>query len=292
MAPKLGPDGLPDFNQTYEEGASGATTSKTDIWNLPDDLAGKVLVTDYGHQRYNIPQGQRSHLDVGDQQYQTENSRTPVQAPKIELDANGVPTGPYALPISMHASDPASYLKLQQMLFAAGFYGSKAATSMRWGGDVAGTMDAWTQLLRETIQQQSLGHNVTWQDVLANTVKSTKEAGGIPGESKQKPTLINSFTDPAQVAFQAQTAAQSVLGRDLSDSEVQHFVSEFRAAETKFNSEQNAIRADTEGKTLTQTQPDLQARADQYVKEHHGTELAANNMADYVSALEQMLNAG
>lgn len=279
MAPKT-PDGLPDFDE-ISGAATSSSTAKTDIWNIPDDLRGKTLITDYGYKYDGGTNGRLAPEDVAYKQQASLGSRAILGVdPQTK-----VPGGPYALPISMYGENPKGYLELQRALFAAGYFGSKSSKSIAWGADTASTMEAWTALLRDTVQQQSLGQNVTWQDMLDRALKSTK-AGGTATE---KPPLVLDYTDPEQVAGVVQRAAQASLGRNLSGEEIEHFVSEFRAAETTYAKDRYAASTDVKGGTHTMSQPSLEGRADAYVQEGHGTEIAGNNMADYVRAIEQML---
>lgn len=282
------PDGgIPNFDDISSGAASAGTTAKTDIWSIPGDLAGKQIYTSYPS---SVNQQTKRHLEGADQDI-LQASGT-LQGEKFGIDPNtSTPNNTYALPISMFGDNPADYVLLQRQLYAAGYFGAKALTSMRWGGDVAGTMEAWTALLRDTVQQQTLGRHVTWQDVLKQTIETTKKAGGVPGSGAQKPASVFSYTDPAAIAAQAQQAAQAVLGHNLSDDEIKHFVSEFHAAELKYSEEQNAVRLDTTGGSYNVTQPDLSSQAQEFVEEGHGTEAAGNRMSDYVSALEQMVGS-
>lgn len=286
----LTPDGLPDLDKisgTATATASGST-AKTDIWNLPGDLNGKTIITQYGQR---VPKGLSQRLDPHDVEQQQTSQQVTLGVEKDPNDPTGpgIPSGPYALPINMYSTNPKGYLQLQQALFAAGYFGSKSAATVRWGADTSSTMDAWTQLLRDTIQQQSLGHNVTWEDVLKNSAANAKSAQS--GTTPQNPT-VTQFTDPQTVKAQVQQASQASLGRNLSDKELEVFVSEFHAAQEKFGqqtAEINAAQTAGTGGHFDATQPELTGEADQYVKDTFGTEIAGNNLSDYVRALESMV---
>jgi hypothetical protein len=201
MAPPISPpspDGIPNLADIAAKAAATASgsTAKTDIWNLPSDLDGKSITTKYGSR---VSPGLARHLEPGDvaQQESSQTEQLGIQKDPNNPNGPGIPTGPYALPINMYSTNPKGYLDLQRALFAAGYFGSKSQTSINWGSDTAATMEAWTNLLRDTIQQQSLGHNVTWQDVL--TSSATNAASAAKGSTLSKP-IVNQYTDPAQVA--------------------------------------------------------------------------------------------
>lgn len=80
-----------------------------------------------------------------------------------------------------------------------------------------------------------------------------------------------------------------MLGRNLGDEEITHFVSEFRAAEQAFARRQYAAQTDTTGGTYELTRPSLGGQAQEFVEGGHPAEAGGNRMADYVAAIEQLV---
>lgn len=194
-------------------------------------------------------------------------------------------------PITLYGSDPKAYLALQQALFAGGFYGSTPVGSIPWGTDPQGaTYDAWKKVLVAAQQAQDSGINVTPDQILQQGIKEHTAAKA--AEPVPKNPLAIQLTDPSQIASSAQSAAQAVLGRNLSDEEVMHFISEYHAAETTYSKQAYETNNDQTGGTHVLTQPSLSGTIDTELHQKHGTEIAGNNLSDYVRALEQMVGGG
>jgi hypothetical protein len=267
------PDGLPDFDRI---GAGSTTTSsaKRDIFGTTEEDAARVLI---------VRQGKRGGGFQGKYNLDPYDRPGAAQPTPNTPPAESTYGDQLRYPVEEFAKDPKGYLDLQRRLFAAGFYGSKDPASIPWGQDVAGTIDAWRKVLELSLQSAETGNPLTPEEVLRRGAAAGK-AGGAPPKS-----LIIDYTDPEQVAGVVQRAAQASLGRNLSDEEIQHFVSEFRVAETDYAKARYKGETDTTGGTFEVSRPDLGDRANDFVEQGHETEIGGNRMADYVSALERML---
>jgi len=246
------------------------TSAVTDVWGLDPDTAGSAITVDYGSRS-------PKRLDPYDTRI-ADASRAPSQSTYADLMAN---------PMSLYQSDPKAFLTLQQAMFAAGFYGTTDPKSVQWGQYTDQTVSAWRKVLQSTLQAQSAGYNLTPEEILRRGISGAKAAGA--GAGTGKPPKVIDYTDPAAIAGAVQSAAKTALGRNLSDAEVKHFVSEFRAAQTTAGDRAYAAQTAAPGTTVAAGQPDLSSRAEQYVKERHGTEIQGNEMADYVGVLESLL---
>lgn len=261
------PDGGWNPDQAYGQATSTTGSGQTDIWNLPTKLAGQNIIVDYGH---HVAKGLARHL------------------PGEDVAANTAPPSSGSLedlmgqPIKLFSSAPKDYLALQRALFQAGYYGSTPYGSIAWGSYTNQTVDAWRQLLVHTAQAQSQGINATPNDILHQSANNRVSTPKSPGP------LIVQHGDPKVVAGFLQQAAQSSLGRNLSDQEVAHFISEYRTAETAYYEKaQQATNAPAGRFDLTKPSPEADAQS--YVAEQHPTEAAGNDMGDYVRQLESML---
>jgi len=274
MPPPRTPDGLPDLDAAAA-GATDTSTAKTDIWDL-GDLAKRVLVVSRGSKGRGTGTASNK-LDPYDREY-AESGSGPSSASAADLIKQ---------PISLYSSDPAAYLALQRALYAGGFFGSTDAKNIPWGQYTDATLAAWRRVLTATAQAQDAGQSLTPEDILRRGVEGYQAVGEEP---KKKPALVIDYTDPEAVASTLQQAAQNSLGRNLSDDEIKHFVSEFRAAESAYQTKvYNAQTSEKSGVRVEADRPSLEAQAQQEVKEGRGTEIAANDMADYVRVIEQLL---
>lgn len=273
MAPPVPkPDGG-EWDDT--KAAAGATTSGSAAKTLFDlgDLDPKSpLIIDYGRPASKLPR-----------QLPQEDRDRAARAPSL-----GLPEDLLKNPVKLFATDKKAYIGLQRAMFAAGFYGSASAESIRFGADLTATQKAWLGVLTATAQAQAAGHELTPDDVISQSIEG-RAAGETPGEAD--PEIIQ-LSDPRLIAGTAQKAAQSALGRNLDDGEIKSFIAHFQAEQSAYSKKRFAASQAKDGGSLTLTEPDLGAAATAAVEEGHGTEIAANNMADYIGVLERMLGGG
>jgi hypothetical protein len=188
------------------------------------------------------------------------------------------------------SQDPAQkqqFYEWQQKLYAAGFYGSAKPTDVAWGTWDLATGAALKSAFSAAVQVAASGAPVTFDEYLTGLGQAKTAAQSGIGTGP----LVVQHEDPKAVAGMLQQAAQASLGRDLSDAEVEHFISEYKAAEDAYYKGRK-VATDATGGRVDVTQPNLQAQAESFVQGGHGTEAAGNNMADYVKALESMLGGG
>jgi hypothetical protein len=273
------PDGLWPDQETpagYESSTTSSQKSLFDTGNLDMDPTTGGLTVDYGS---HPATGITKHLPAGDVAYAEAHGRSPT----IAL----TPDDFEALlqrPIALFSKDKKKFLQFQQMLFMAGFYGSASAESVHFGSPTPATQMAWLHLLEATQMAQKSGRNVTPDELLEQAVTGAKAAAG----TRPAPPLILEHADPKDVAGMLQRAAQDALGRDLSDAEVAHFISSYRAQEDAFSRSRYTAQNATTG-TFNVTAPDLESQAKSFVKSGHQAEATQQTDADYIGALEQMI---
>lgn len=188
-------------------------------------------------------------------------------------------------PITLFSQNKDAYVSLQQMLFQGGWFGAASKESIRFGASIAATQQAWLHLLEATQMAQTAGQDVTPDNILDQSVTEANKNQIGQGPS---PLLIQ-HEDPKAIAAALQQAAQSTLGRDLSDAEVEHFISEYKAAEDAYGRQRQTANDATSGQRVDLTAPDLAGEAKQFVNEGHAGEADQQQGADYVGALEQMI---
>lgn len=250
--------------------ASSGSASKG-IWDL-GDLDPKTPITiDYGNPYSRMPK-----------QLPAEDRDQASRAPSI-----GLPADLLKQPIRLFAQNKDGYLILQHALFDGGFYGTASSTSIAFGAGIDATLTAWRRALTATAQAQSAGLNLTPEDVIRQAAEDRRKAAG------KAPTgpLIVEHEDPHALAGMLQQAAQAALGHDLSDQEVEHFISEYKSAEDAYYKQRLVASNATAGR-VDLTRPDPSAQAKSFVQGEHGTEAAGDNLANYVGALEGMLKGG
>lgn len=249
--------------------ASGSGSARKSIWDLAELENVTAIMVERGRSRQDLPR----QLDP----YDREQAITPPTLSK--------PEDQLKLPVKYFSKDPKAYREFQRGLFEAGYYGSKSWESIA-GAALDETLTAWGKVLVATAQAQATGEPLTPADIIQRAIEGRRSA------LKDKPAepVIRQHEDPHAVAGIIQQAAQASLGRNLSQAEVEHFVSEYRAAEDAYY--RTAEHAAVTPGVSDLTKPDLQSRAEDFVTAGHGTEAAANDMSDYVGALENLLGGG
>jgi hypothetical protein len=258
-------------------GDSSSSSPRTGLWDLSGlDPKSPIFARVGG--RFSGT----SHLEGADRAIAEKSAVTPI---------TGSVADAVKYPIDQYTKDPAGYLKLQQAMFAAGFYGSTPASSIPWGSDPQGsTYDAWKKVLIATQQANAVGLDITPTDLLDDAVKRHQAATA--GAQIPKPGLVIQQSDPAALRGLVQQAAQEALGRNLSTEEVNSFVDSFHRQEAAYSKKAYAAQQDNTGSTFQLTQPDANAQAKEFVEGGHPQEAGGQDLASYVGVLQQLLNGG
>lgn len=184
------------------------------------------------------------------------------------------------------ASDPqGQFQSLQLELYQAGFYtgAGKPLPGSYTGVDKRALTNAlkdYTDIVKSDPNNPNL---LTFSEYLGTAARAAKifggGGGGGGGGGYTRAPL--SLTDPAELRQTLQQAAGSALGRQLSKSELAHFVSAFHGAEKG--------AYDRAGAGHTYTNPNPSGRAIEYVDNHHQGEEQGRLSATYMDALNSLL---
>lgn len=118
-------------------------------------------------------------------------------------------------------------LALQQNLVDVGLLDSKSFTPGVWDTRSA---SAFTKLLA-----QANGAGASWQDSLASSMASAEQAG--PAAGQALPPLTVKLTSPDDLKSVAQKTAQTLLGGNLSDDDLNRFVTSYNQMETQYQTD-------------------------------------------------------
>lgn len=269
-----------DPNAAASGGAS--TTSTIDIWGLGP----------YGEAPIIIGAATRPQSGFGGYSklpgYDQDKSAGPVRAgdglavtdtlAKVLKEFSAMAYSPQTAP---------EFLKWQRQLYTAGLYGSKKPSEVAWGSWDDDTYLAFKTALTKVAQSNEAGAPISFDEYLtklgADKQRAAKEL------SQQDPT-IREHANPQVVAGVLQQAAQAAFGRNLSKDEVDHFVSEYRAAEDSYYHTAESAQATPGVHDLTK--PDVQAQAQGFVNQHHAAEAGGASMAGYFGEIERLINGG
>lgn len=193
------------------------------------------------------------------------------------------------------------YLKWQRLVFAAGFYGSTKAEDVAWGS-FANSEDAFSKALISLAKVNEAGAPISFEEYLSKAAADKAKAAKEYGQGKTPAKDVRELTNTKVISGVLQQTAQSVLGRNLSKEEVEHFVSEYHAnevdyyrtvgPETTLSPTDETDALGTSNVQYAMSRPDLQASALEAVQEDHGAEAGGNQMADYLGVIESLLGGG
>lgn len=112
---------------------------------------------------------------------------------------------------------------------------------------------------------------------------------GSGGAGAEPPKRTDVWTDEATLKANGRQAAQSLLGRSLTDAEEASFLSTFKEREKAYNDE--AWNAQLNGGSVT-NRPSPDAAAQQFVGSHMEQEKAGQDMGSYMGVLRNMMGLG
>lgn len=146
-------------------------------------------------------------------------------------------------------TSPDYYAGVVHQLVAAGFLSPSDAIYRGYSTKVGNAFLQSAAEVWSVNQDKGAGVTVRWQDVIDQRIQSRQESGivdenGLPisgsggSAGPQAPTRKDSYTNPDDVRAAVNSAAENLLGRKLTDSEVAQFQSAFRAQEKTANDQQ------------------------------------------------------
>jgi hypothetical protein len=156
-----------------------------------------------------------------------------------------------------------------------------------------GVMDAATRGAFKELLTSANQHAGTWQGEL----DAVLQAGGKTGDTgTSTPPLTVNLTNPDDIKAVATTAAQSLLGQNLSDDQLNNFVSTFQAQErdfqtTSYNQQYTPGVGYGPGGEATQA-PDLKTAATNYAKSSDPAQYQTTQFGSMVSDALKNLRSG
>lgn len=177
-------------------------------------------------------------------------------------------------------SDPQSFAAMQQQLYSSGAYGSTKPNFGVWSGslDSNAMKAAMTGYLG--IVNPNDPNPLSFADYLDRRGAQGK-SNGIGGGSAGATRAPLQLTDAATLRQTLQSASQNALHRNLSDDELNHFVTAFHGQETQAYNQANA--------GATYANPDAGAQAIESVQTNHAAEANQALQASYNDKLMSML---
>jgi len=201
-------------NEAFYHGPAGGIVSSKKTPFIPKNLVGDNVTG--------------VNLDgLADQLMSSVGAKPPPGKPQFKT------AGQIATQIAFQ-STPDQLAALQKQLFEGGFYdqsindGTYAYTpghTDQWTTQAIGHLLSYTAALNKTAQ----GAGMTWSDALAEATQNPAGVGGLIGE--QKSSTSTSQATPVQLQSSLQSAAERLLGRLPTASELSQFTSDFDAAQ-------------------------------------------------------------
>lgn len=179
-----------------------------------------------------------------------------------------------------------TYEQLQRSLWQAGFYGQTSIDGIHVGQWNPQTQDALKNALGSYEQLGKGGKlPLTFSEFLNQNAVMAKDGGensnpGGAGPAAPAPFVSNT-TDPAGIRAAVQSAAQQALGMNLSEDQIQTFVTEFQHQQVQAE-RQSYNNQDS-------TTPDLSSEAMSFVQETNPRAYKQQNKTAYMDALVNLL---
>lgn len=262
--------GIGDFtpDDATASSQSSGSSSTVDLYGLGPVGNGPIYVTE-------------SNPGMGEHSGGGGYTSVPVNGPNV------VTGNQYAAQIAaLSQSNPAAFQQWQSLLYAADFYSGKPRLGVFGAADINALQAALTAYQQVNGQANaSLGGSEptspqALQDWLQQRVAQVKATGG-PGATTKQPLQVD-YTDPTAISAALQAGAQSELGRNLSDKELQGFISQFHGLQA--TAQTAAYNGDS-----SFTPPDLSGQAEQYLIGQHGPEHDQKLAAGYLDSIAQRL---
>lgn len=183
-------------------------------------------------------------------------------------------------------TNSADLTTLQQALVQAGY--------LNQGDVIYGSPDAKTVSAFEQLLATANLSGVTWQNALGARLAAASQQA--PAGVKTPPLTI-ALTNPDDIKAVAQKTAQTLLGQNLPDDALNAFVSNYQAAETKYQTDQYYQQYQPgvgygPGGTTTQA-PNLASAAEQQIRSTNPIGVSAYGIGSKVmAALDSLRSTG
>lgn len=204
------PDGTPNFPVAV----GGTVAPKQTIWNLPAD----------------IPAGQRIWYDNS---YSRQSDSDPTTSPRnrdnfgTHTSSSQVLSTPeqiMAQVAAMSANNPSEFLSFQKALSAFGSISTPGVWSPETQTALQRAMSAYWQLSHGA----GVGMSFTQYLMQAGSAVESQQQAGAAAKNTSTPV-----TDPESIRAAAQSAFQAATGKGASEAQLNHFVTQFQAAQIK-----------------------------------------------------------
>lgn len=269
---------LYDPSKDYGTSNTTAVNTPTPLYQLPDgtyDVYGLGNVANQsiyvGYTGTPVPggsaQGQKNASTFGDNKLpdQGQNAYTPAYKLMQRFAQESV-------------TNPNSFAALQADLFQAGLYGTTPPT---WGTWTAKDGDAIVQAFKGYTAVSQTGVPLTFEDWLSGAAS----AGTASQQSKVNPV---SYTPTDYLQKAAQSAARATLGHELSESDLQKFVSSFHSQEATAQGGAAQAQLSNTATTPGDASPDPTSGASDYISQNFANEEAQHSAKGYMNAMLDM----
>lgn len=176
---------------------------------------------------------------------------------------------------------------LQDRMEALGLYtpGNEPSKTGLRGTWLPSDTAAYTQIL---FNANSAG--ISKEDALQNMLLTVASNPPATTATKRAPQ-VTLYTHPDDLTYIAQKTAQQVIGRNLSDDDLQKFIAGFHGMEsTQSNATYAAGTPGGPGGAATAA-PDMTAEATRFAEQMHPDEAYATKYIDAFKVFDQMINA-
>jgi hypothetical protein len=255
-------------------------------WSLPSYMLSTngnkapVLWYDTGHhaEKVHVP-GPGEHSGPG-------SDITQVHS----FDINSTPEQVMKEFVTKSQTNPDEFRALQHLLADAGFFG---VDSHIYGGWNTQTEHALASAMEKYLQvSEGAGVPVSFMQYLQNTADANTANGnaGIAGGGGSGGSIAKvphpTLTDPDQLTFYAQKAAQAALGRNLSQPELTQFIDQFHQQQIdSFNQSYSGT-----GNPIDKT--DARSSASAFVSQDFKPEMQKHQATGYADAFLNMFLSG
>lgn len=192
--------------------------------------------------------------------------------------------------------------EFQSKAFAAGLYGTRDGTKVRFGDYDENSFKLWRMVVDRAANFYQAGKKVTPTEALDMAIAA--RGGGAEGDGRQGGGNVYTVetADPVAVSELADKLSQDEIGRKLDKGArerlVARVIAEQRAAQMRvIGAQESASRRafDSESGYLGSTvvdnpRIDVQARLAERIRQEYGVEAGAADLADQGNAFFQLLN--
>lgn len=183
------------------------------------------------------------------------------------------------------ALDDKDLIKLQERLFAGGFYGPEAeAEDIAWGTHDEPSFQAWSLVVQRAARFNAAGRDITTDDVMALAA----QASNLSDDGLDEPKVVISLTDPSAIVRMVNNASRRLTGRKATPERQRELVAMIHELQREVAIEQSrAIEA--ESGTFTLQQPDVEARIEQEIRRTSPNEVEGFAVGQALQTLENLI---